>query len=994
MNKSSLHRLQRGLWLTATAWLLSLPLLAQVPVFLQKGLKGEYFNNLNLTGAPVVRRDPTINFHWETNSPGPGIPSDNFSVRWRGYIIPKYSENYTFHINSDNGRRLWVNEQLVIDGWNNDFGIDYAGQITLTAGVQYYIKIEYFETVGGASCQLDWESASQARQVVPESQLIPEGAEMPPVKIMTNTLARDPQVTKGPDNNYYMIHTSCFLGSDLSHDHCWNDNDGLHVWKSTDMDTWTDMGLIWSVERDGTWEKQRDAEGRRPVWAPEIHYIASKQNWYIVYSVGTFAPIGLRGGMLRSTTGRPEGPYVKVTENPIVNDIDLSLFEDTNGSVYMMKGNLNIAKMNADLTGFTEPFRRLTSQTGQDIGFEGSGMIKIDGRYYFFAAKVNDTDTGHPHSYDLMASVGNTPYGPFSEPWLVMRNAGHSSMFFDTNQKLWCTMFGSDDWASIFITPTLIPLTVEGGGRILPLRGNARMSAVVPTADIQSTQWRYSVNAPAGNWASPGFNDGGWSLGASGFGGGGQTPWNTADIWLRKSFDISTLSEATINSLVVGLKYDDDAEVYINGTEVCRTRGYVTAYRMQKISAAIKQSLVRNGSNVLAVHCHQVIGGQFIDAGIFGWEGVETTTPPVGTQSPFADVIPIPGIVETENFDNGGEGVSYHDTTPANLIGPFRTNYAVDTEPCSESGNNIAFSDNGEWLEYTVNVAATGTYTLDTRVSSPIATGSFHVEMDGTNVTGTLTVPNTGGWQTWQNVSKTVNLTSGQHIMRFVIDTKEFNINKFTFTTQGNPQVQAPFPGPNATAIPGVVEAENFDNGGESIAYHDSEEANQGGVGSRLGPDVFTCVSSEGTNALGWVNNGEWMEYTLNAATAGSYNINARVASVFNTGVFHLEWDGNNISGPIAVPNTGDWQGWQSVTKTVTLTAGQHVLRVFADAGNFNLNKITFSTGGVNNDPFPISGSVYRLVNRQSGKVLDVNECALTNGMKVQQWTWLGGNCQ
>ncbi|MES2733494.1 MAG: carbohydrate-binding protein [Bacteroidota bacterium] len=359
-------------------------------------------------------------------------------------------------------------------------------------------------------------------------------------------------------------------------------------------------------------------------------------------------------------------------------------------------------------------------------------------------------------------------------------------------------------------------------------------------------------------------------------------------------------------------------------------------------------------------------------------------------QTPYAGVIPIPGFVEAENFDNGGEGVSYHDTTPTNLIGPFRTNTAVDIENCSEGGSNLAFSADTEWLEYTVKVAAAGAYTFDARVSSPFTTGRFHIEMDGTNVTGALSVPNTGGWQTWTNVSKTVNLTAGQHIMRFVIDTKEFNTNKFNFTAQG--AIQTPFPGPNAAAIPGTVEAENFDNGGESIAYHDSEEANQGGVGSRLGPDVFTCVSSEGTNALGWINNGEWMEYTVNAASAGSFNINARVASVFNTGVFHLEWDGVNISGNIAVPNTGDWQTWQSVTKTVTLTAGQHILRVFADAGNFNLNKITFSQGG--NEPFPVSGSVYRLVNRQSGKVLDVNECALTNGMKVQQWTWLGGNCQ
>ncbi|MES2734073.1 MAG: carbohydrate-binding protein [Bacteroidota bacterium] len=366
----------------------------------------------------------------------------------------------------------------------------------------------------------------------------------------------------------------------------------------------------------------------------------------------------------------------------------------------------------------------------------------------------------------------------------------------------------------------------------------------------------------------------------------------------------------------------------------------------------------------------------------------------INPQSPYANVIPIPGIVEAENFDNGGESIAYHDTTPPNLIGPFRNTTGVDTEPCSEGGTNLAFSDNGEWLEYTVNVATTRAYTLAARVSSPLTTGRFHIEIDGVNVTGALAVPNTGGWQTWANVSKIVNLTAGQHIMRFVIDAKEFNTNKFTFTAQGTPPVQTQTPYAEVIGLPGVVEAENFDNGGESMAYHDTEEANLGGVQRTTGPDVFTCTSSEATNALGWINNGEWVEYSVNAATAGSYNINARVASVFNTGVFHLEWDGNNVSGPIAVPNTGDWQAWQSVTKAVTLTAGQHILRIFADGGNFNLNKITFSTGIVNPDPFPISGSVYRLVNRQSKLVLDVSACSLENGMKVQQWAWLGGNCQ
>ena len=171
---------------------------AQVPVFLQKGLRGEYFSNPNLTGTPLYRRDPVINFNW-----GNQLAPARHSQRWlfgalaRIYysqVLPKPIPSTS---PSDNGRRLWVNEQLIINAWNDDFGIDYTGQVTLTAGVQYYIQLEYFENVGGAGCQMEWESASQARQIVPENQLIPEGAELPPIKIATNTLMRDPQDDQG-----------------------------------------------------------------------------------------------------------------------------------------------------------------------------------------------------------------------------------------------------------------------------------------------------------------------------------------------------------------------------------------------------------------------------------------------------------------------------------------------------------------------------------------------------------------------------------------------------------------------------------------------------------------------------------------------------------------------------------------------------------------------------------------------------------------------------
>ncbi len=137
------------------------------------GLTGEYFNGMNFETKELTRVDETINFNWEASSPDAAINNDNFSVRWTGAIEPLYSENYTFYINSDNGRRLWINDQLIIDKWLGDWGTEYSGKITLEAEQKYTFKMEYFEEVGGANAKLEWGSTSQPRQVISKTQLYP-----------------------------------------------------------------------------------------------------------------------------------------------------------------------------------------------------------------------------------------------------------------------------------------------------------------------------------------------------------------------------------------------------------------------------------------------------------------------------------------------------------------------------------------------------------------------------------------------------------------------------------------------------------------------------------------------------------------------------------------------------------------------------------------------------------------------------------------------------
>ncbi|MBM4073189.1 MAG: hypothetical protein FJ271_30340 [Planctomycetes bacterium] len=135
------------------------------------GLSGTYYDALNFMGKMVMRDDAMINFNFGMGAPVAGIAADTFSVRWLGKIQPRFSETYTFFTTSDDGVRLWVNNQLIINNWTNHTATVNTGSIALVAGQKYDIRMEYYDNAGAAQAKLEWASASQGRQVVPQSQL-------------------------------------------------------------------------------------------------------------------------------------------------------------------------------------------------------------------------------------------------------------------------------------------------------------------------------------------------------------------------------------------------------------------------------------------------------------------------------------------------------------------------------------------------------------------------------------------------------------------------------------------------------------------------------------------------------------------------------------------------------------------------------------------------------------------------------------------------------
>jgi hypothetical protein len=135
------------------------------------GLRVEYFSDPNLGMKLFESVDSIINYGWVHDSPDDRVPNDDFSVRWTGRIRPRYSERYTFYIVSDDGARLVINGQTLIEKWESQSSVENSGQITLQAGTLYDLTVEYFDQALTATVRFSWSSSTQGKQIVPASQL-------------------------------------------------------------------------------------------------------------------------------------------------------------------------------------------------------------------------------------------------------------------------------------------------------------------------------------------------------------------------------------------------------------------------------------------------------------------------------------------------------------------------------------------------------------------------------------------------------------------------------------------------------------------------------------------------------------------------------------------------------------------------------------------------------------------------------------------------------
>jgi len=151
-----------------------------------------------------------------------------------------------------------------------------------------------------------------------------------------------------------------------------------------------------------------------------------------------------------------------------------------------------------------------------------------------------------------------------------------------------------------------------------PLPEPPKITVVVPAADKQPAIWNYATSKPAPDWMDPRYNDSSWKQGKSGFGTMNTpgaiigTTWQTDDIWLRREVDLPV---ENYDELQAWVYHDEDAEVYINGVLALKVSGFITSYDSFPLTPQGKAAL-KPGKNLIAIHCHQTTGGQYIDFGL------------------------------------------------------------------------------------------------------------------------------------------------------------------------------------------------------------------------------------------------------------------------------------------------------------------------------------------------------------------------------------------
>jgi len=277
-----------------------------------------------------------------------------------------------------------------------------------------------------------------------------------------------------------------------------------------------------------------------------------------------------------------------------------------------------------------------------------------------------------------------------------------------------------------------------------------------------------------------------------------------------------------------------------------------------------------------------------------------TATTQVTVNATVAAKDSIPGKIEAENYDSMSGGVQKEVTLD------------------SGGGENVGAINIGDWMDYSVNVTAAGTYTASFRVAALNRGASFQVRSASDSVLATITVPATGGFQTWTTVSTPITLPAGSQTLQIYSSAAvNWNFNWMQFAIGGSTTGQA---------IPGKIEAESYS--------------------AMSGVQKETTLDTGGGEDVGSIDLGDWMDYAVNVTAAGTYTASFRVAALNRGASFQVRSASDSVLATITVPSTGGFQTWTTVNAVITLPAGSQTLQIYSSAAaNWNFNWMQFASG-------------------------------------------------